>query len=493
MSVQIGIAQLRLENNEIARIADLALEDVPRAGTEGAEIDLWGKNITCLPATAVPVLVHEVFCQVEWFQQIIWFNRAETHDQLWAHTDLDFEIAGTLQGLRGNARADYLAGFGNDCACVLSVPRGGTFDESLLELLCGFFSTQAGAPGDIERLIATAYINKAHFRLLLERVELHRERERLAHEEFSRQAYENETEIIHVARELGLNPEPAGTGPIQWHAKCPGKGHTLMIATSNDDFGCGYCRVNGGVDELRAFVAERRPPKDPPQTEGPAGTGEIDLSYRPQTYWPEQLDQEQLLARISGQARREIVRDALARGDIASIDPILADEELDYDDRRSWGLIHPTLMGGEFLPNLGIADVEIARISLRSTLADQTSIRAARVDEKIRYSVYDEYETEYKLAFSESELPLTLSELIELIDGSEHPEEEMPGGLLASHWKWMLDWGYALDEAIKFASIESAWYPQLTSYYEQVAADWCEAKCKERPELHDDYDEEDCA
>ena len=221
-------------------------------------------------------------------------------------------------------------------------------------------------------------------------------------------------------------------------------------------------------------------------------SNEFDLSFRPPSYWPEQLDQEQLLARISGQARREIVREALGRGNLESIDPILASEELGYEDRRSWGLIHPTLMGGEYLPNLGVADVEIARISLQSTLADQISIRASRVDGKIRYSVLDEYETDFELAFTESELPLTFGELVELIDGSDHPESYMPGGLLTSHWEQMLDWDYSLDEAIEFASVESAWYPQLDSYYEQVAADWCEAKRKEHPELYH-YDEEDCA
>ena len=67
----------------------------------------------------------------------------------------------------------------------------------------------------------------------------------------------------------------------------------------------------------------------------------------------------------------------------------------------------------------------------------------------------------------------------------------MPGGLLINHWEQMLDWDYSLDEAIEFASIESAWYPQLDSYYAQVAVDWCEAKCKEHPELYDC--DEDCA
>jgi len=29
-----------------------------------------------------------------------------------------------------------------------------------------------------------------------------------------------------------------------------------MITTGEDQFGCGYCRVKGGVDELRDFIAK---------------------------------------------------------------------------------------------------------------------------------------------------------------------------------------------------------------------------------------------
>ena len=186
MSVQIGIARLSLDDNTITRIVDAALEDVPRGRAEDAEIDLWCKNITGLPDTAVPVLVHEVFCQIEWFEQIIWFNRTDTRDQLWACTDFELEIKRTLHGAPANARPGRLAGFGQHAACVISVKREGSFDESLLELLAGYFSTQAGAPGDIEHLIATAYINKAHFKTILECVERYRERKRVEHEEFSR-------------------------------------------------------------------------------------------------------------------------------------------------------------------------------------------------------------------------------------------------------------------------------------------------------------------
>ena len=219
----------------------------------------------------------------------------------------------------------------------------------------------------------------------------------------------------------------------------------------------------------------------------------IDLTYRSDTYWPDELNQEHLLARIGGKVRRDMVRDALARGDIASIDPILAEETLSEADRRSWGLVHPDLWGGEYLPDLDAGDVEIARISLRSSLSDQISVRAARAGDKIRYSVCDEYETEYELAVTESQLPLTLGELIALIDGSGTSEEEASGGLLVRHWENMLEWGHPLDECIDFASISSAWYPELAAYYEEVAGDWCAAQRKARPDLYEEYEEEDCA
>ena len=216
---------------------------------------------------------------------------------------------------------------------------------------------------------------------------------------------------------------------------------------------------------------------------------QIDQNYRPNTYWPDSLNQEQLLTRISGQVRRDIVRQLLAEDGNAGLDALAANEDIGNEDRREWGLVHPHCLGGEYLPQLELEDVEIARISLASTTSDQISIRASHAGEKIRYSVCDEYDTEYNLAFSSSEQPLSLGELIQLIDGSGHPEEQGPLGLLVCHWENMIEWGNPPDEAVDFAWIQSAWYPELAAYYEQVATDWCEKKQKEMG-----YDEEeDCA
>ena len=215
----------------------------------------------------------------------------------------------------------------------------------------------------------------------------------------------------------------------------------------------------------------------------------IDLYYRPDTYWPDSLTREQLLARIPGQARRRLVRSALERSGPGAIDPALASGELDPATRRSLGRIHPSLMGGEYLPPLGETGVEIARISLQSTTSDQVSIRASDAGDCIRYTVCDEYGTQFELKLTRSDLPLTLLELVALVDGSRYPGSDGPGGLLLCHWEYMIDCGASPEAAVEFASIDSAWYPQLDEYYERVAQDWIERK---RVELGLD-DEEECA
>jgi hypothetical protein len=77
-------------------------------------------------------------------------------------------------------------------------------------------------------------------------------------EENRQKAEKRETEIIKVARELGLSPEPTSTGPDYWQATCPEKNHPLYINAAADSFGCGWCRRKGGVEELRALVKERK-------------------------------------------------------------------------------------------------------------------------------------------------------------------------------------------------------------------------------------------
>jgi hypothetical protein len=79
----------------------------------------------------------------------------------------------------------------------------------------------------------------------------------------------DDSAIVATARRLGMDPRPNAPGSASWQAGCPHTNHTLMIQTSNDQFGCGYCKKRGGPAELERFVLQRRaqhrrpnPPKE---------------------------------------------------------------------------------------------------------------------------------------------------------------------------------------------------------------------------------------
>lgn len=214
----------------------------------------------------------------------------------------------------------------------------------------------------------------------------------------------------------------------------------------------------------------------------------LDLSFQPSTYWPAAPSVDELLSSISGEARRAIVRDDPSRS--VEPDDFLIKPTLSEAERRAWGSIHPALMGGEYLPELLEGQVEIARISLASTTGDQISIRARRLPDAIEYAVVDEYETAYVCTPERSIHPLTLGELIELIDGTEHPDDIASGGLVKSHWNFQFDEsmpGYdQIPDVPRFTTVSSAFYPELCRYYAEEAERWVVQMREENPDEVDD-------
>jgi hypothetical protein len=59
--------------------------------------------------------------------------------------------------------------------------------------------------------------------------------------------------------------------------------------------------------------------------------------------------------------------------------------------RLALGRLHPSFMGGEYLPDRRDTEVEIARINIDSTTSDVTSVYAKAGKDRIRYRVVDEY------------------------------------------------------------------------------------------------------
>ncbi len=198
----------------------------------------------------------------------------------------------------------------------------------------------------------------------------------------------------------------------------------------------------------------------------------LDLNYAPKSYFFLMGLDKYLLATVKGTQRRNEVERLIAEGRILDIEDWLAHSALDGSARELIGSFHPKFMGGEYLPHLGTGEVQIARIELASVTSDVISIRAKQLSGRIYYSIQDEYKTHFKIKPAWSNQPLTLNQIIDLIETARDKEYgEQSLGLRA------LDDGYRqfdsnLEDCRTFTRVTSAFYSELESYYKQAIEAW---------------------
>lgn len=196
----------------------------------------------------------------------------------------------------------------------------------------------------------------------------------------------------------------------------------------------------------------------------------IDYTFQPESYWLDSTVLQALLRDVKGVQRRKMIVDYYENGTIDQLEDTFLQASLSEDQRQRFGLIHPSFMGGEYLPDCIAGETEIARIELESTLADVTSIRAKREGDEYRYSVVDEHGDTYSLQTETSELPFSLDELVDFIDYSEQ-NGGWSGGLSLSYNNANAD-SLSRERLRHFTRISSEIYPQLEEHYENVFSDW---------------------
>jgi hypothetical protein len=213
---------------------------------------------------------------------------------------------------------------------------------------------------------------------------------------------------------------------------------------------------------------------------------EFDLDFRPDDYSDVEDPISAVLVNVKGTQRREMITDILSGRAkawaeqlgagplvelmLSELAPGIAAESL--PDAMELGHVHPSFMGGEFLPDAKPGEVEVARIQLRSTTADVISVRARRSGSGYRYRVVDEYEVAYTNPHGEEPGPLSLGQLIELIDGIDDgsglPGEDFPSKLRNYN---VTDAG-DLPRLVGFVTVCSEFYPDLERYYDVEAEKW---------------------
>jgi hypothetical protein len=210
----------------------------------------------------------------------------------------------------------------------------------------------------------------------------------------------------------------------------------------------------------------------------------IDYQFRPESYWaPARNPLEAALRNVKGRNRREMIRDYYDAGKLDQLHENLLADTLDNGKRESLGAIHPSFMGGEYLPNYGRSEIEIARIELESTTSDVISLRARPSGLRIKYRLVDEYSSEFRLPQQTSSRPFSLGEVITFLDSVERVGVSDPSwtqfGVVLSYNQTSLDCGGDLEGLRDFTRVESDYYPDLASHYTEAIEEWYDARLLE--------------
>lgn len=200
----------------------------------------------------------------------------------------------------------------------------------------------------------------------------------------------------------------------------------------------------------------------------------IDLDCRPSDYfWAADL-KVPLPSSIAGEARRRLIRALVEAG--RPVPDGLDAAVLDEQTRQMWGRLHPSNMGGEYLPPLRKGEEEVARISLESVTADQISVRARRLGRRIGYRIVDEY-AEFSMFVchpASSVCPLSLGELIALMEtASEGGSIIFP--ILGANAR-----DSTPTELAAFITVSSDFYADLGAYYRALTDAWLEDQTREK-------------
>ena len=215
----------------------------------------------------------------------------------------------------------------------------------------------------------------------------------------------------------------------------------------------------------------------------------IRYGFRPASYWEDLDPLSAILRNVTGENRRQMITDYWNAGKLEELDPALLNDVPDDAARQRLGRIHPSFMGGEYLPGYLPGEVEIARICLRSTTSDVISLRARPNETGIAYRIADEYEGNFSLPITQSKRPLTLAELVRQFEHGWLHELEYDGGLALGYNNMNAE-GCDFEDLRNFTRITSTLYRQLEGHFEGVYDDWVKESCAERDRENEAVEDE---
>jgi len=214
----------------------------------------------------------------------------------------------------------------------------------------------------------------------------------------------------------------------------------------------------------------------------------FDLSFCPEMYWDTQVC---FLANVTGTIRRQLLELAIADENAPdAVFEVFSDKQKAAKVLPLLGYTGPSVRSGEDLPPVQSNETEIARVWTPTTVhAEVTSVRARSDGTSIFYMVVDEYWTEgysYRISPESSTKPLTMEQLIQLIDTADlYFDDERAGkkGLVLPLWEQAFEsecrrglCADSADSVRSFVAVQSYFYPQLAAWYSRRFDQWASGK-----------------
>ena len=197
----------------------------------------------------------------------------------------------------------------------------------------------------------------------------------------------------------------------------------------------------------------------------------IDYSFRPVSYWRAE-DLYHLVTNIKGAERKKMALWLIEEGRLEEAAGFILADSLPDADRARAGEIHPALMGGEYLPDYQAGEVEIARVTMASTTQDVISIRAHPLPRGVGFRVVDEYDSTATIKPRIANRPLSLRQLVRLIDTGQRDKMGAIGlGILQTNFDCSELPAESLAEFMEFSS---EFYPDLSRHYWFATQRWVE-------------------
>jgi len=173
--------------------------------------------------------------------EYLYLNRTFMHDELWCVSEIEpmGETPLPEDSLRKSSPATLL----------MVARKSGSEQNSAFRLFDELIRARVGFHKP-RKLLRSGLVSLADYHRILNEFASEINRNRKADDQTG-------SEIIEVAQELGLHPEPPLLNQKIWSAQCPGTNHKLFINAEKGEFGCGYCGVKGDSSVLRVLMMQR--------------------------------------------------------------------------------------------------------------------------------------------------------------------------------------------------------------------------------------------